>query len=485
MLWLLIIFALCCVYIYLSIKMYPGDMPVYPGRVPILGNISLLLGDSIDSWHYIKKLTEYTYNNGHVSVVYAGIMPIYLITDPDDCYKVLTTCLERPGFANKFLKQFLGNGLLTGPEAIWKQHRKLINPAFNQQVVDSFMGIFNTQSRRLVETLKNHVGKGQFDHHDYLEKTALETISLTMAGVDISNQKEFNYKCLMAFRAVVDGVIARAKNPLYYFDNIYRTSELKKIEDAHVKITHELTEQVLKKKREVYATEDKDKESSEKKFKPFLHRLLDFSNTLLSDNDIKDEMNNIMYAGSQSSSAVLAYTLLILGTYPRILEKCQQEIREIFGESDRDVEKADLTNLKYIDAVLKETIRQCPVAPFTGRLITEDIQLKNTVLRKGYPCAILLYGILNNPALWGKDASEFIPERWLEGRLPENSNALGAFGFGRRNCVGKVYAFTTMKVALVHILRRYKMTGNFFNMKLKNQVINKPAGGHEISIEFA
>ncbi|XP_045533111.1 cytochrome P450 4g15-like isoform X3 [Pieris brassicae] len=218
------------------------------------------------SWRYIKKLTEYTYNNGHVSVVYAGIMPIYLITDPDDCYKVSTTCLERPGFANKFLKQFLGNGLLTGPgtsQAIWKQHRKLINPAFNQQVVDSFMGIFNAQSRRLVETLKNHVGKGQFDHHDHLEKTALETISLTMAGVDISNQKEFNYKCLMAFRAVVDGVIARAKNPLYYFDNIYRTSILKKIEDAHVKITHELTEQVLKKKREVYATED-NKESSEK-----------------------------------------------------------------------------------------------------------------------------------------------------------------------------------------------------------------------------
>ncbi|CAK1541092.1 unnamed protein product [Leptosia nina] len=456
MMWYLVVAAVCILYVYWSFRMYPGNMPVYPGKLPLLGNLSLFLGDAV------------------------------VITDPDDCNQVLSSYFERPGFANKFLRPFLGDGLLVGPGSIWKDRRKLISPSFNQQVIDSFLDIFNKQSRRLVKSWEEYVGDENFDHHDYLEKTALETVCLTMAGVDITQQREYNNRCLTAFRTLVDRVIERAKNPFYYTELIYSMSALKKTEDSNVAISHQLTDQVLQRKREEYNTDQKIIDpKSESKFKPFLHRLLDFSNTSLSDKDIKDEMNNIIFAGSQSSSAVVAYTLLLLGTYPEIQQKCRKQILDVFGDSDRDVSKADLTQLKYLDAVLKETMRLCPVAPFTGRIITEDTKLKNAVLRKGLVCGVMLYGVLNNPELWGSDVNEFVPERWLEpNRLPENPRAMGSFGYGKRNCIGKIYAIMTMKVSIVHILRRYRVTGNYHNMKLKNQVINKPARGHEIRIEL-
>lgn len=60
--------------------------------------------------------------------------------------------------------------------SIWKNHRKILNPAFGQIVLDRFMGVFNSQSRKLVDALDKEVGKGMFDHWMYTRSNALETI---------------------------------------------------------------------------------------------------------------------------------------------------------------------------------------------------------------------------------------------------------------------------------------------------------------------
>lgn len=58
----------------------------------------------------------------------------------------------------------------------WKRHRKLISPAFNQQVLDGFMPIFNSQGRKLVSKLAAEAGKGLFDHSPYVRQNFMETI---------------------------------------------------------------------------------------------------------------------------------------------------------------------------------------------------------------------------------------------------------------------------------------------------------------------
>ncbi|XP_038219550.1 cytochrome P450 4V2-like [Zerene cesonia] len=480
MLMFLIICFLLCLYIFITIKLYPGNVPVYPGKWPLLGHLNLFSGNGEEVWKTIKTVNRYTTENGNVTVIYFGLIPLYVITDPDDCNTVLSTCMHKPGFMKKFVKQFLGNGLLFGPVSVWKEHRKIVNPTFNQHVLDSFMGIFNNQSRRLVQEWKERVGCGPFDQLFSLEKNTLETICWTTAGIDITGESDFNEDCLKAFRCVIINLCSRVKQPWFLSDWLYEKSIIKKDEDYHVGITHELTDLVLRKRR---AEPSEYSNKSDTKFKPFLHRLLDFDNVLLKEKDIKDEMNNIILTGFETSSSILTFTLVLLGTYPEIQEKCYQEIQKIFDQ-DRDVLKEDLSGLTYLEAVLKETIRYCTVAPLTARVITDDIQLKNTVLRKGHLCIISLYGVLHHP-MWGPDVEEYHPERWLDPtRLPKNPNVFGAFGYGRRNCIGKAYAFMTMKVTLAHILRHFKISGNYKNMVIKNHGINKPSNGHEIYIEL-
>lgn len=60
--------------------------------------------------------------------------------------------------------------------SIWKIHRRLLNPAFSQVVLDGFLDVFNKQSRRLVKDLEVEVGNGPFDHWVYTRHNALETI---------------------------------------------------------------------------------------------------------------------------------------------------------------------------------------------------------------------------------------------------------------------------------------------------------------------
>lgn len=60
------------------------------------------------------------------------------------------------------------------PAPIWKKHRKIINRAFVQDVIDQFIGVFNKESKLLVKDLIAKAGKGPFNPIDYLENRALE-----------------------------------------------------------------------------------------------------------------------------------------------------------------------------------------------------------------------------------------------------------------------------------------------------------------------
>ncbi|XP_050670434.1 cytochrome P450 4V2-like, partial [Leptidea sinapis] len=366
--------------------------------------------------------------------------------------------------------------------SVWKDHRKLLNPTFNQQILHSFLDNFNVQSRQLIIDLEETVGNGPFDHRLYLEKNALRTICATALDADISN--EYSDECLKSFQEILNIIIERFLNFHYFFDCFYNRSGLRKQEQQFIGNTHVFAESILQKKRTEIGNMSVEDGLTDAKFKPFIYQLLQQEHVTLTERQVKDEINVMILAGFETSATILLYTLILVGTYPHIQQKIFEEIEEVFGDIDRDVSKEDLAKLKYIEAVLKETTRYCPVGPITGRKLLSDVQLKNTVLKKGFNCMVMLYGAMRHP-IWGPDADQYIPERWLDpDRLPKNPHAYMAFGYGKRNCIGKTYAIVSMKVVMVHIFRHYKVTGDFSKVQLKFMGLLKPHSGHHINIEY-
>ncbi|CAH2097050.1 unnamed protein product [Euphydryas editha] len=298
-------------------------------------------------------------------------------------------------------------------------------------------------------------------------------------GIEISDLECINY--LTAFDTAIDKGIERFEKFWLMFDFIYKFSKVKKEEDSCMETLRMMSESVLTRKRKEIEIRQTNKVNNKEDKNNFLERLLYFSDEL-TEKEIIDEVHTMIMAAIDTSTTVVLYTLILIGSYPTVQEKIMNELKDIFGDSDRDVQKHDLVQMRYLEATLKESMRYYVMVPFVSRYIDKEIKLKNCTLQPGNNCLFVLYGVHRN-SMWGKDADQFRPERWLENEMPSNSSAFMSFSVGKRNCIGRMYAMMFMKTQLSHILRSYTIYADYMKLKLSMEVLLKPASGHYISIK--
>ncbi|KAF9788990.1 hypothetical protein SFRURICE_020689 [Spodoptera frugiperda] len=430
--------------------------PFYPGHLPIIGHLHLL----IDLWNFAKSVAMKAMEKGGVLVLLLGYRIYYAITDPEDALTAANACLQKH-FTYDYAKPWLGEGLITSSGEIWKRHRKLLTPAFSLPVMYSFLGVFNSQSRMLVDNLKAKVGKGKFDHTDYLRNNALQTFCLTAFGFSNGfEDKQFIQKYMLAVDEILNIVTRRFQKFWLQSQLIFKLCGYQKRLDEVVKIVNDMSDKVIQMKKAARLNDTK--------YKPFLDLLLELSDdNALSDKEIREEVDTAIVTGFDTTSSLLSYIMILLGTHPEIQEKIYQEIKQVFP-TDRDVDKEDLQKLVYTEAVIKESLRV-----FTT---------ENYTMRAGSQCIILLFGAHRDP-VWGKDVEQFRPERWLNPDTPVNPGAFIGFSLGKRSCLGRTYAMISMKTTLVHFLRNFKVSADDSNLKLKVDFLLKPVSGHEITIE--
>ncbi|CAG8541440.1 12004_t:CDS:10 [Acaulospora colombiana] len=144
--------------------------------------------------------------------------------------------------------------------------------------------------------------------------------------------------------------------------------------------------------------------------------------------NVRDEALNILFAARDTTSSLLTFTGYILMEHPDVAEKMRAEILEICP-SGRLPNVADIKKMKYTEAILNETLRLFPPVPYNIRRSTEACPLPSPLSKMGQPLympaksSITYIPILlqRDPELWGEDAAEFKPERWLSGSTPTNA----------------------------------------------------------------
>ncbi|KAL0132773.1 hypothetical protein PUN28_000480 [Cardiocondyla obscurior] len=82
-----------------------------------------------------------------------------------------------------------------------------------------------------------------------------------------------------------------------------------------------------------------------------------------------------MFEGHDTTAVAITWALFLLGSNPEHQEKVHEELEEVFGNSDAPITVKDLPQLKYLDRVIKETLRLFPSVPVITRLLTEDVKL--------------------------------------------------------------------------------------------------------------
>ena len=129
-----------------------------------------------------------------------------------------------------------------------------------------------------------------------------------------------------------------------------------------VQILHGFTKQVIqtrKDKSDLISNDDDLDDVGRKRRVAFLDLLIKESKggTVLSDEDIREEVDTFMFEGHDTTTTNIAFTLFLMASHTEIQEKCQAELDSIFEGSDRMATTADLANMKYLESCLKESLR--------------------------------------------------------------------------------------------------------------------------------
>ncbi|RPD52531.1 cytochrome P450 [Lentinus tigrinus ALCF2SS1-7] len=171
------------------------------------------------------------------------------------------------------------------------------------------------------------------------------------------------------------------------------------------------------------------------------------------DHQIKWATGSLYGAGGETSYATTLTFMMAMALHPEKQRLAQEEIDRVIG-SERLPTINDRSQLPYVNAVIKETMRWNPAVPMgLARMVSEDDVYEGYLIPKG---TIVL------PNCWAVaherrgpyEPSEFVPERWLTGEGDDApvDPAMWAFGFGRRLCPGKPLAENSVFIFISTLL---------------------------------
>ncbi|THU95919.1 cytochrome P450, partial [Dendrothele bispora CBS 962.96] len=175
----------------------------------------------------------------------------------------------------------------------------------------------------------------------------------------------------------------------------------------------------------------------------------------ISDRDCSWLSGTLYMAGHETTTTALMWFIFAMVLHPEVQKRAQDELDRVIGQS-RLPSFADAKHLPYIQAILKEVLRWRPPGPFgLAHAINEDDYYDGYYIPKGSICIASSWSINRDPSVYGSDADEFRPERYLDknGNLKdETSEGHFAYGFGQRLCVGRHVANNTLFISMATIL---------------------------------
>lgn len=193
-----------------------------------------------------------------------------------------------------------------------------------------------------------------------------------------------------------------------------------------------------------------------------LCRATDENGQLLDEERIISESIGLMIGGHETSAATAAWFMIWLQQKPEVNKKIRDEVIDsIRKEGHFDAIK--VSELPYLTACLNESQRVTPSAVGFIRWLRYDTQIGDWLLPAGTAVLPNIYLTQRDPAIFGPDANEFKPERWLQGGGKFAPSEFMPFGGGRRACVGMNQARQQLRIIFAELARRVEFTSEFQN----------------------
>ncbi|XP_017285840.1 sterol 26-hydroxylase, mitochondrial [Kryptolebias marmoratus] len=181
------------------------------------------------------------------------------------------------------------------------------------------------------------------------------------------------------------------------------------------------------------------------------------SNTQMSAKDVYGSITELLLAGVDTTSNTLTWALYQLSKNPQVQDRLYEEVSSVVP-ADRIPTAAEVTQMPYLRAVIKETLRMYPVVPLNARIMTEkNISVGGYQFPKKTTFTFCHYAISHDESVFPQSFT-FRPERWLrDGHQRPNPFGSIPFGYGVRGCVGRRVAELEMYLVLFQLIRQFEV----------------------------
>ncbi len=193
-------------------------------------------------------------------------------------------------------------------------------------------------------------------------------------------------------------------------------------------------------------------------------------NPEMDDDLIRDQLLTMLIAGHDTSTALLAWVLTLLGKNPQSLQQAQAEARQVLGSQEALPTLEQANSLPYIEMVIKEALRLYPPIHIGNRRAGEDMTLHGYYVPRDTRVMYSIYLSHREPEHW-PDPEAFCPQRFdrqQEAHRPPLTYV--PFGGGPRNCIGAAFAQVEARLVLGRLLQQ-------FDLELLNGPAIKPYMG--------
>ncbi len=194
--------------------------------------------------------------------------------------------------------------------------------------------------------------------------------------------------------------------------------------------------------------------------------------------ELQVQLLSVLLAGRDTTAALMGWIFYMLARHPRVYEKLRTQILQDLGsyDSPKNLTFEGLKNCRYLQYVISETQRLCPVVPFNARYADKDTTLpvgggtdgKHPIyIPAGQEVFLNLFTMYRREDIWGSDAAEFKPERW---ELVRHGWEYIPFGGGPRTCLGQQFALTETAYVVVRLLQRFEEMENLDPSPLQHRL---------------
>jgi cytochrome P450 len=212
-----------------------------------------------------------------------------------------------------------------------------------------------------------------------------------------------------------------------------------------------------------------------------------------SDEDMVNQLMTFLAAGHETTASAMMWAIYLLCRNPDVQTRLREDVRAgLPGISDATstVDSAEVDKISYLHAVCNEVFRLTPPVSLTLRTTANDSTILNQPIPKGTTIILSPQAVNLNPQLWGEDAGQFNPERWMG---PGRANSGGAdsnysmltFLHGPRSCIGKDFAKAEFAVLLAAWVGRFEMEfeDKDYELVIGGGITSKPKGGLSVRIK--